>query len=857
MAYTGGISFKGDKKQLHKAVPEALKLANMVSAMKSSAGLDSFEKVYDIPGGTVRVVDNSYTKHLYINVPLVPKVQTEEEKLQELFKGGVYCIRPVNDKLLPILTDVPPPIKAALTPRAVALTLVDDVIVIIEDELLKSEYGFKTFPNGTAAAAVVDWTSADGKQYLYSPISDPTAAEDIDDRELYYTSKYNQRELTKPSGVYHRNNNLFTSVVQGFGVFNGWIIYAVAGTGYLSTIMRALPLMEDEFGVLDLLDNTPTQLGTYGMAPTDYGSPSDFLISETLGSLFLNFSPTGDRATRARVFTKTSGTGLVRTTTPGPPASGTYVEYSETQTEYHSYMDEFEFEMDETVSPPVPKVKTHTRLPGGNITLTARHDANGTLMSNAQWLPLHFTKSNTTYTNSGTSLLVASDYSVAGSLAKLTLQLNEYSSIYDSYHGETRQDPDEDPSVSGLQSHVYFGDPLSDLYVPNFGNPPPVDAVEGGRYADDAYGEFNQTTESHKVNATLNYEADGTAHTLPFYSNSYEYSYDRNEDHTADYRQDWQGTIVPLPANPTTLYDGLGHEYQSHRIESTTTTTSTDTDSHTIITSKDVTHTGVCPYREYTGFDLSSIMGMYCCIDLRHGIFVSSAMEAEGTWNGNLNTSGSTSTNSYVHEYTLTNGTFFVPDYGPIYLRNESNTTNTGDYIQTNQYDQTLQESFTRVDRLYVFNKDVPIVNGLTLPQIEGINTPARPTYTRSHSSETNSHIPLQISFAPDIDTDDLGGSGANGSAVRGLGGSLAVDPGKSCLFSVFGSDFTDRGYAQQCKQATYLYNFETAKLHVLTPILWDSKQLAKVAPDLNLDRAVWGQVGCMEYVGPANEILA
>jgi hypothetical protein len=185
-----------------------------------------------------------------------------------------------------------------------------------------------------------------------------------------------------------------------------------------------------------------------------------------------------------------------------------------------------------------------------------------------------------------------------------------------------------------------------------------------------------------------------------------------------------------------------------------------------------------------------------------------------------------------------------------------STTTTTYDYSPTGDWpDLTVDENVdettrrTRQDTLYILNPEMS-VNGLALPQVEGINTPGLPLYDTIYStsdSTENYSLPVTV-----IDPAYLGSGSFLGPKIAGTGGSVAVDPGNSIMFSVLGSDYTSTDAnvsdtANMCKQATYLYTFEDQTLRVLTPLLWDSVELDD-PPAQAVDKQ-YAQVGVIEFV--------
>jgi hypothetical protein len=81
--YNGGVTYRGDEKKASAIVPDAIRLAGLVRTLKLQGGLDRLEKTYDIEGGTIRVVDNDYVRHIYIDVSTPEGEEPEETTTPE------------------------------------------------------------------------------------------------------------------------------------------------------------------------------------------------------------------------------------------------------------------------------------------------------------------------------------------------------------------------------------------------------------------------------------------------------------------------------------------------------------------------------------------------------------------------------------------------------------------------------------------------------------------------------------------------------------------------------------------------------------------------------------------------------
>ena len=170
-SYNGGVSHKGDKDLAAKALPKALQMANIVRGMKTAAGLDNFEKIFDLEGGgTVRVVDFAHVRHIYIDVTGVEEV--EEEEAEDISKSTTmaetFIVHEPSSTTWtdPPLADMPPAMVLSYNDPD------DGWITLGEDALLEAFPGGYGEGNAFKARHAVGWIGADGTN-LHSPVAYP------------------------------------------------------------------------------------------------------------------------------------------------------------------------------------------------------------------------------------------------------------------------------------------------------------------------------------------------------------------------------------------------------------------------------------------------------------------------------------------------------------------------------------------------------------------------------------------------------------------------------------------------------------------------------------------------------------
>lgn len=429
--YNGGISFKGDRSLAISFVEEAVKLAELVSNMKSSAGLDRLEKTFSLgDSGTVRVSNLEYSQHIYIDVSST--ITSEEDAVDEegdvstssfiihapftadrAFSSALtstYLFRSENQDGW----DSPP----ALSPDRVGIRIEDSAssltIRLLNEEATNERYNYvstESSDSGNPALywAEFDWTSQNGER-LYCP-------------SLTVASKYSMNWGHYPNTIRHRGgvvvNPRSGRTILGMGIFQNWLLYFESSVSdesdpgypcpsiaFKNISLRARRVFIDEstgrytadLSTLVVLDDSIVQLRTEYSAVPQYGrfgtvgdwggslypNPvgggewpyADYEENQNpdadyhtqVGSLWFNFSPDGSKAVRCRAFpSRIDGAELP----PGPPPDGG----SRTCTiRTDSFLEEFEFALDETGE---PQVTSRTITSGGSITLTATRVSSG------------------------------------------------------------------------------------------------------------------------------------------------------------------------------------------------------------------------------------------------------------------------------------------------------------------------------------------------------------------------------------------------------------------------------------------------------------------------------------------------
>ena len=321
--YNGGITFEGDEALARAALPEALQLANMVRGLKTSAGLDRIEKVYDIDGGgTIRVVDNDYVRHLYINVPPIELPISEEElEDRKLLDTSTYAVfPPYGASGFPTTGDNP-----AVDSDAVGLTPLLEGgagtggTLQADKNLLQDVYGYEAGSfAGRKVESEIDWLSSQNVR-LYTPASGTT-------------SKYNLYNES-PTGIHCKGHSVIstTNALCGFGIYEDhivWMTFVGYGTytghdDYPPGLPESRPTRQvsiwarkityEGVGGIPTLDagEATYLVGTFNQDPADYGVPAidlgDGVFDEgrhcaAMGSVWFNFSGDGDKAVRARCF---------------------------------------------------------------------------------------------------------------------------------------------------------------------------------------------------------------------------------------------------------------------------------------------------------------------------------------------------------------------------------------------------------------------------------------------------------------------------------------------------------------------------------------------------------------------------
>jgi len=398
MSYNGGVSFTGDKKLARRALDEALKLANMVAVQKQTAGLASLEKVYDIEGGTVRVVDNEHVRHLYIDIPPTPVEEEEEvEEEDKFFERGVFVLyvcygaqqgstgAAVAASIKPVWA-APPAIDTNVA--AVALTTTGEVVAAGRDLLRDMyDYGWSNSRLSLDHAnnmATLDWIGPTGiRLYIFSrtPVSKYTQ-----DLNNFYTYTTEQRILMCKGRQVISAGTVsaylpFGEYIIGFGILESKLIYihskshstlvtphANNPTWFLSNaVIKAVDITIDALNRITVLPGVQT-VGTFAQSRSDYGLAVDG--AETvddyncgIGSTFFCFSPDGTKAVRNRAFP-----GISETTTNATSTSDPYSNYIETVTATHniSFKEELTFSIN-SITNLVEFTRTKTQNPSGPI----------------------------------------------------------------------------------------------------------------------------------------------------------------------------------------------------------------------------------------------------------------------------------------------------------------------------------------------------------------------------------------------------------------------------------------------------------------------------------------------------------
>jgi hypothetical protein len=828
--FNGEIRIKGDSALCKAAVPEALRLANVVRGMKEAAGLDALEKYFDIPGGgTVRVVDLAHVRLLHIYVPsVVPVAEGEEEKEEVIYAPNVYVLYPAPRYKLPVATDIPAPQKAALSQIMNAMRIQNNEFTLFpEGFLYPSEYAYEELDLITifgGSASQFDTVTEGNAHTIYTNVSTeipPTRT------TKSYGSKYNYTPPAVGSGaaggIFTRGYRLGGTNSFGFGVLGKkWLIKISASAPwtefymfYVEVYPRGSSLAPSTTGNGEPLDHFD---GSYAAYP---GMTAGHALETRFGSYFFNFSPDGTKAVRVRVFSiSTFVNNTVSSPTPlsaypnGTPTSTT----GETigTTTYTAFLEELAFELDDGI--PLYLGRTITLATTTVITETTNINGSGVKGSNAR-----NNTSNSDWSVVGDRILVAADYLPSGELTKLFLSLDSL---------------ERDSTVT----EVWTYGPTNSRVTPAVLDFPPYHNHEG--HGEDTWvysdADLNETVSvSYSAETSLIYEARGVEHVIPFNS------YDGVFSHTWSAQYDEYGhlsvdavqyEITPVNNYPATPY----------RTDQTVISTTTETDSETYTLSEHSTMTGTPSF-------VPNLAGSLACMDLRYGIFVTSMSDV--TWDKSGNHTTSKTEVEIVRQEDRWLGAIGV---GSSSEATYTTVNTSGDYPTLNRDALiTVDIDYRRRDKLYVFNPALTLV-GEELPEVEGINTPNRPKYASSISTEyyvTATSPGYNIGGPPLLDRTHLGSFGSSaGAKVAGVSGSLAVDPGVSAVFSVLGVDYTPTSapgsqipLANSCKQATYAITFEDQRVHVLTPLLWDSKNLDLTStPEANRS---YCQVGIIGFV--------
>lgn len=328
--YNGGVSYKGDKQLAEQAMPEALKLANMVSALKESAGLERLEKVYDIDGGTVRVVDFEHVRHLYIDVsqPVEPEPEIIEDI--EALEASTYAAFPAHNAEWTHPAR-PGDAAAALTPNTTAEGTTS--LTLAGEDLLEDVYEYNSFFSDRYAWSYLHWTGLNNLT-LYTRVKTMTNR---------YSMSYGDRAYD--GYLLWRGRLMFVLPAKwqymGFGIMgNKLIILSTLFTDFTGeaiptfaggtvTVQSMDVAFNSETGRLTTSSGTLVTVGTFEQGRTDYGLAEDggfykpayqqaqkdlwydlpynpeMSYNPQFGSLWFNFAPDGSKAVRCRYFAET------------------------------------------------------------------------------------------------------------------------------------------------------------------------------------------------------------------------------------------------------------------------------------------------------------------------------------------------------------------------------------------------------------------------------------------------------------------------------------------------------------------------------------------------------------------------
>jgi hypothetical protein len=808
MSYNGGVSYKGSKSLAQQAMPEALKLFNMVSGMKAGAGLDRLEKVYDLEGGgTVRIVDFEHVQHIYIDVSDVEVEEVEEvEEEEEEVPSQHFAVFPVHKDEWSALD--------AVSGKAVSVSPPKDIenpalpFVINEQQFLIDTYLFESTLNQRTVWSRSMFIGPRGI-YLHT---------DTKTQSNRYAMGWAER--AQGSGqIKHRGNSTGAGAfvndknVCGFGIMGNKLIYALidmedftgealptaaSGTVTVESVDITFDAEGDGFTVVG---GTKNVIGTFSQARTDYGLAEDagfevpnYQVSQAgfwydlpynpetsyhplAGSLFFNFSPDGTKAVRCRYFPVLDDTGF----------GGGQNEKATHEITHKTWKEELAFELD--VFGDVQMTRTKTANPDG-ATYTCSQPTltdvdNTTTCPPAQTLQPNGTSCSATvdrvvtknhsFTISAVPLPLAYDYDTAGDLVTLAIKFTE-------------------GTGTDVLSQVYTGGSDSDY---SDGAPRYTKVTTG------TYNKVSTTTKTVAITSELQYTQGGSTQVIPYYHASFNETYSNPENYSYSTSTYYITGSFPESGTDYALYTG----------STSITRTGTSSDNYLV---------------SFVGHGISDL-------DLRHGVFVISDSTYSCTWAGsgeNIYTGvgapgGVTETGSSTYSgiredtlWVLKDGTTEETPLTPV----------VGDPLVSYAFSEDrAQPSFIWSSRFPALPKDFfSIIIGCS----------GRATY---NSSKVYAGLSFPIKSS----------CWAQG-LIRGAGGSLSINyvEGEplNMMFSVQGMDFDyARGNTQNwtdfvfgspgsenraqlskfpiCGQAVYYYEGKALVAATVTDILWAAEE--------------------------------
>lgn len=863
--FNGGVSFEGDEALARAALPEALRLANVVRSLKTSLGLDRLEKTYDIENnGTVRVVDLEHVRHLYITVPPQKNVIEEDERVQADVEALLTSTFAVFPPFGPDTFPSPP----APSPNAVAITWqqADGAVLTANEDFLATVYSYEpdAFARRRNNINELDWYSETGIRF-HVEAEEPTT---FGARRLPI-SKYSLISVLRSDrSIYTRDGRLLTASdeILGIGLLNNWLLWV---TGVATTIVWAqkVSINEDIQSVAVL--GSPQQLGFFASSYNDIVPTIPNILSTIdCGTLWFSFSPDGTKAARCRAYIISSGEApLSSSEVQINNGAGTFPIVAESFCEQYSFLEELRFTFIDEDTPPSFSRTISDNTGGSTVsTIYERKETvrdivadspdfvppdwttgepvpstNLETVSGTRTRHVEFTASqtvNTTMVCTPQPFIIAYDYAADNTLVSLeidykvlegsNIQTSEY--YVKNYEQQTR---------SGTQPAFAFGS----IYYHEYSN-------TFNRLRDEASNQDWVTTDKVCIQADLVYRAYGKEHRVLNYIDTewdltfskHRYYEELNSPSTATYSGRFLG--------------GLGDYTQEES-------------SGTLVGEKGryITCNGAIEMRGAQEFlnNSTSLVGT----DLRNGLLLCSFFPSREVFTASKATSG------VEGGRNVSSTSFYLDEFGAPGIIRESTSTGGLTGTEDEWWDQQGDHHFfpmrsqltvTRTDILYHCAPDGSTTEHV-LPPVSSLNISGTPSYSYTHDLEIED---VHWGLGNPIDEDARGRPSIYGALrarsifVRaydyvhtamgllskgftvsgGLGdasGSLATIPGVTSLMAVNSVDLREAvdpvsamwdqnvsgfGAFPQCRQATYVFSFGEGVATPITGLLWDSVEI-------------------------------